>query len=127
MTAVKEYERIERDAAGRAPVEPLVLAAEGVTLGGKLPTVEIVAYSGGLMRVPGWGDVVIDLSGLDAAAGQVAILADHDSKRTGVVGHGSASIEGGKLIDRGLMEPPVPPNLLDGDLAVLGELVERRL
>ena len=59
MTAVAEDERIEHD----AQAQPLVLAAEGVTVGGKLPTVEIVAYSGGVMAVPGWGDVVIDLSG----------------------------------------------------------------
>jgi hypothetical protein len=77
MTAVTEDARIERDAAGSVPGEPLVLAAEGVTLGGKLPTVEIIAYSGGVMAVPGWGDVVIDLAGLDAAAGQVAILRLH--------------------------------------------------
>ncbi|MEX0718639.1 MAG: hypothetical protein WD066_18745 [Planctomycetaceae bacterium] len=35
--------------------------------GGKLPTVSIVAYSGGLMNVPGWGSLVIDLAGLDFA------------------------------------------------------------
>jgi hypothetical protein len=46
MDAVKEDERTERDAA-QSPGEPLVLAAEGVQVGRKLPTVEIVAYSGG--------------------------------------------------------------------------------
>src|SRR5690554_471962 len=101
MTAVMEDERIEKDGDGQGLGEPLVLAAEGVQVGRKLPTVEIVAYSGGLMRVPGWGDVVIDLSGLDVGVGNLAILADHDSKRTGVVGHGSASVDGGRLVVRG--------------------------
>jgi hypothetical protein len=31
---------------------------------GKPPSVSIVAYTGGLMSVPGWGPVVIDLAGL---------------------------------------------------------------
>ncbi|QNN24726.1 hypothetical protein HED60_21430 [Planctomycetales bacterium ZRK34] len=97
MTAVTEDEQIEHD----VEAEPLVLAAEGVQVGRRLPTVEIVAYSGGVMAVPGWGDVIIDLAGLDVAAGEVAILADHDAKRTGVIGHGSTSVEGGKLIVRG--------------------------
>ena len=65
----------------------------------KLPTLEIVAYTGGFMTVPGWGPLCIDLNGLEA--GQVAVLADHDANRSGVVGHGLASVEDGKVIVRG--------------------------
>ena len=65
----------------------------------KPPTLEIVAYTGGFMTVPGWGPLCIDLSGLEA--GQVAVMADHDANRTGVVGHGIATVESGQLIVRG--------------------------
>lgn len=67
----------------------------------RVPTLEIVAYTGGFMTVPGWGPLCIDLNGLKA--GQVAILADHDAKRSGVVGHGIAAVEGGRLVVRGQM------------------------
>jgi len=74
----------------------------------KLPTIEIIAYTGGFMNVPGWGPLCIDLNGLEA--GQVAVLADHDANRSGVVGHGLASIEGGKILVRGQISA-------DGDAA----------
>ncbi len=65
----------------------------------KIPAVEILAYTGGFMDVPGYGQLCIDLGGLEA--GPVAVLADHESRRNGVVGHGLASIEGDKLTVRG--------------------------
>lgn len=65
----------------------------------KLPAVEIVAYSGGIMRVPQWGLIAIDLSGLEL--GQVAILADHESRRSGVLGHGQAEVRGNRLVVSG--------------------------
>lgn len=68
----------------------------------KRPRINIVAYTGGVMRVPGWGDVAIDLTGLDAS-GQVPLLADHDARVGGVVGHGEASVAGGRLIVAGIM------------------------
>ena len=46
----------------------------------KIPTVSMVAYTGGLMTVPQWGLVVLDLGGLDVT-GAVTILSDHDSHR----------------------------------------------
>ena len=81
-------------------VDDLVLAASDVRVevGQKRrrPHISILAYGGGIMRVPGWGDIVIDLAGLDTSGG-VAILSDHDSTRRGVVGHGLAEVQGGKL------------------------------
>ena len=58
-----------------------------------IPRVTIVAYTGGVMTVPGWGPVVIDLSKLDGAGEQIGILADHDSTLRGIVGHGQARVE----------------------------------
>lgn len=68
----------------------------------KKPRISIVAYTGGMMRVPGWGDVAINLDGLDAS-GQVPLLADHDARVGGVVGHGEASVIDGRLIVAGVM------------------------
>jgi len=75
---------------------PLEAAAGNVR---KLPAVEIMAYGGGLMTVPHWGLIAIDLSGLEL--GQVPILADHESRRSGVVGHGLAHVQDGRLIVAG--------------------------
>ncbi|MEN1706319.1 MAG: hypothetical protein AAGJ54_12505 [Planctomycetota bacterium] len=61
------------------------------------PRLRIVAYSGGPMTVGGWGPIVIDVSGVEASE-RIAILADHDQRLSGVVGHGSMSIEGGSLV-----------------------------
>lgn len=78
--------------------EDLVLAAAVDTK--RLPAVNIIAYNGGIMKVPGWGDVVVDLAGLDIS-GSVAILSDHDSTRRGVVGHGQAHVQEGRLVVAG--------------------------
>jgi len=72
---------------------------------GKTPSVTIVAYTGGLMRVPGWGPVVIDLANLATPAEQIGILADHDSTLKGIVGYGQAEVAGGKLIVAGTIAP----------------------
>ena len=77
--------------------DALNLTASVVTR--KLPGVEIVAYGGGMMRVPHWGLIAIDLSRLEL--GRVPILADHESRRSGVVGHGVAHVQDGKLIVAG--------------------------
>lgn len=66
------------------------------------PRISILAYSGGLMRVPAWGDVALDLDGLDAS-GQIALLADHDARVSGVVGHGTAEARDGKLLVNGVL------------------------
>lgn len=80
-----------------APAELALLASLD---GRKLPRVEIVAYTGGVMNVPGWGDVAIDLAGLELP-GTVPIVSDHDSTRPGIVGHGRATIRSGKLLVAG--------------------------
>lgn len=82
--------------------EMLLSAAEvEIRAGGKQPTVHIVAYTGGLMTVPGWGPIVLDLAGIDASAEQVGILADHDSRLSGIVGHGKAAVTNNRLLVQG--------------------------
>ncbi len=76
----------------------IILTARGVEVacGEKLPRLDIVAYNGGLMSVPGWGALAIDLAGLDLA-GQVRVLADHDATLDGILGHGKAEAQDGRL------------------------------
>ncbi len=87
--------------------DELLLSAAEVEIqaaSGKPPAVTIVAYTGGLMAVPGWGPVAIDLAGIDAAE-QVGILADHNSSLAGIVGHGKAVVANGRLLVQGTITP----------------------
>jgi hypothetical protein len=88
-------------------IDELLLSAAEVEIqaAGKSPAVTIVAYTGGLMSVPGWGPIAIDLAGIDASAEQVGILADHDSRLSGIVGHGKAVVANGKLLVQGTITP----------------------
>jgi hypothetical protein len=71
-------------------IEPsLMLAAADVELmaSGRPPTISVVGYTGGMMRVPPFGDLVIDLAGLQLSGDPIPILADHDSSLRGIIGH----------------------------------------
>lgn len=57
----------------------------------------IVAYSGGLMNVSGFGPLVIDLAGMTFAT-SLPLLADHNNAVSAVVGSGAARIEAGLLL-----------------------------
>ncbi len=81
---------------------PDVEIEAGAERSGGKPRISIVAYTGGVMRVPGWGDVALDLAGLDAS-GQIPLLADHDARVSGVVGHGEARVADGRLVVAGVM------------------------
>ena len=89
-----------------AATDNLLLAAPEVAIVAagerKRPSISIVAYGGGVMRVPGWGDVAIELAGLEAE-GQVPLLADHNASVSGVVGHGRAEVRDGRLLVTGVM------------------------
>ena len=80
------------------PSNDIIITARGVEVacGENLPRLDILAYNGGLMRVPGWGTLAIDLAGLDLS-GQVRVLADHDSSIEGILGHGHAEADDGRL------------------------------
>lgn len=57
----------------------------------------IVGYTGGVMRVSGYGAVVLDLSTMEIPA-SVPVLADHDSSIGGVVGSATAKVVNGQLL-----------------------------
>lgn len=85
-------------------IEDLLFAAPMVTIdaaGGIPPQVVMIAYTGGLMTVPGWGPVVIDLAGLNLGERQIGILADHDSTLKGIVGYGFPMVVNHKLMMHG--------------------------
>lgn len=66
------------------------------------PKISVVAYTGRIMRVPGWGDIAIDLAGLEAG-GQVPLLADHNASVGSVVGHGEPAVANGRLMVAGVV------------------------
>lgn len=59
-------------------------------------TINIAAYNGGLMSVPGFGAVVVDLNGLQAKD-SIPILADHDNRLSAVIGAGKPDNRGQQL------------------------------
>ncbi|MCL2645595.1 MAG: Mu-like prophage major head subunit gpT family protein [Phycisphaerales bacterium] len=83
--------------------QELVLTAAKVEIaagqregGVKQPTVNIVAYTGGVMRVGGWGNIAINLAGLDCG-GLIPLLVDHDTGLDNVLGKGEAAVQAGQL------------------------------
>jgi len=64
--------------------------------GDKKPRINVLAYNGGVMAVPGWGKVLIDLAGLSMPE-TVPLLADHEANLDGIIGQGTPSKTGGKL------------------------------
>lgn len=78
----------------------LSAAVELTAKAGKPAKVSILAYSGGLMTVPNWGPVAINLNKLGIMAG-FPILVDHDASLNGVLGSGTAEVRNGKLFASG--------------------------
>lgn len=103
-------------------IESLLFAASEVEIvaASKVPTVNIVAYTGGLMSVSGWGPIVVDLTGIDASAEQIGILADHDASLKGIVGHGRAFVANGRLMVQGSLTPSTEASKQIIDLARSG-------
>ncbi len=64
------------------------------------PRLSMVAYTGGVMDVNGWGPVVIDLAGL-AIPDRLRILADHQPRMASIVGVGEAAVVDGVLYVEG--------------------------
>ncbi len=64
------------------------------------PRVAIVAYTGGIMGIEGFGPVAIDLQGADVS-GPVPLLAAHGESLDSIVGQGQAEIRDGKLLVSG--------------------------
>jgi hypothetical protein len=81
---------------------PDVEIEAGANRSGGKPRITVVAYTGGIMAVPGWGPVALELAGLETS-GQIPLLADHDARVGGVVGHGVAEVRDGKLIVTGVV------------------------
>jgi len=79
---------------------PAVTLQAGATIqaaADKPATVRIVAYSGAVMRPPGWGELAIDLDALELPA-SVPLLLDHQNAINSIAGSGVPSVESGALI-----------------------------
>ncbi len=69
---------------------------------GKQPTFSGVVYSGGPMRVAGFGQVVVDIAGADLS-GAVPVLVDHGETIDGLVGQGTATAHNGTILAHGTL------------------------
>lgn len=78
-----------------------------VARGDKRPSVSVIAYDGGEIRLPGWGIVVVDLSAADVS-GQIPILANHGEQMDDIAGQGQASIRDGKILVSGVLTDATP-------------------
>lgn len=77
----------------------MIFAAEAFSIEaaeGKRPRIDILAYDGGIMTVPGFGPAVVDLAGMEMAA-SIQVIADHENKLNSVIGSGIASSRDGRL------------------------------
>lgn len=85
-------------------MKPLILTSRAEIRAGasKTPKVSILAYSGGLMRVPAWGPVVLDTAGMQFAD-SITLLADHVSNLDGIVGAGRGSVARGSVMVDGVL------------------------
>jgi len=93
-----------------------MLAAESFAIEaaeGKRPRINILAYDGGIMTVPGFGPAVVDLAGMEFAA-SIQVIADHKNELNSVIGSGIAEARDGKL-------------LLSGDVADGTDAAQRTL
>jgi hypothetical protein len=68
----------------------------------KQPKVSITAYTGGAMNVSNFGDIAIDLAGLDMPA-TVPLLADHSTTLASVAGSGSPRLQDSSLVIEGTL------------------------
>ncbi len=80
-----------------------IVAAEG----GKLPRVSILAYSGDVMTVPGFGPLVLDLSGM-VLANEIQLLANHANNIDSIVGQGTPEVRSGQLFVEGTANTATP-------------------
>ncbi len=80
--------------------EEIILSATKVEIAAgeaqKQPAVNIVAYTGGVMSVGTWGNIIINLAGLDCG-GPIPLLVDHDPGLDNVLGKGEAKVQMGQL------------------------------
>lgn len=86
---------------------------EAAAADGKRPSVMIEAYTGGVMSVAPHGAILIELSGLTIPE-QIPLLADHENRLSGIVGHGQATIEGGRVLVTGALADTAAGNQVVG-------------
>jgi len=88
-------------------VEPQTIYLQGSTVleaakQTKRPKIEILAYSGGIIRVDGFGPVIISLDEL-ALPAQVVLLDGHENKTDAIIGQGKPTVRSNKLFISGTL------------------------
>ena len=84
-------------------MDNLILSAPArINAAGKPRRVAIMAYAGGLMTVPGWGKILIDLAGLELPD-SLPVLSDHANELAAVAGSAAPEVKGGALILAGTL------------------------
>lgn len=91
--AGKQFPQLTSGANLLLPASLTIRAASAT----EAPRCSIVAYTGGLMSVRDYGQIVIDLSGLELP-GRIPLLCDHDDKLAGITGSGTARVENRQLL-----------------------------
>ena len=69
--------------------------------------ISIVAYSGGIMNVVGFGPTIVDLAGLKLPA-SVPLLADHENRLNAVAGGGKPEVKSNRLHVNGALADTAP-------------------
>jgi len=82
-----------------SPVEVNLEAGDGDSQPARI---HVAAYGGGLMNVAGFGPVVIDVEGIEAAD-RVPLLADHENRINAVLGSGTPTRADGRLSVEGTL------------------------
>jgi hypothetical protein len=75
--------------------------------GDKPARISVLAYAGGLMSPPGFGETIVELSALETP-GEIVLLADHANEINAVIGSGTPSKEGGMLLVSGTISLATP-------------------
>lgn len=69
--------------------------------GDKPGRIDITAYTGGTMRLPGLGITVVDVEGINTGTGEITLLADHDNAVASIVGRANVRKQSGQLLATG--------------------------
>lgn len=82
----------------------------------KRPRISILAYSGGIMRVAGFGNVLVDLAGMKLPK-RLSLLADHETRLDTVLGTAQPRVHNNQLIAEGSLSTATPAARMVFDLS----------
>lgn len=95
--------------AAAAPLSLCWTAPLGIQAGNdsKPVPISVTAYSGGILKLSGWGNVVVPLNGMEIPA-TVPVLAAHGAALADVLGNGTPTVKNNTLYMAGALSPASP-------------------